>query len=154
MNDSTERSADVEWTGPELVLSVVGAAASLERMMDGNLAAVLGVSLAEYRLMAAIEGAPSGRASRADVARLVGLTPSAVTRALRPLEKRGITKTERNERDARLALATLTPQGRGALLSDATSLLDDLLPAVLDRAPSVGQNPAALRGVLSELSRL
>jgi DNA-binding MarR family transcriptional regulator len=142
-----------EWSGPELVLAVLGAAASLERIVDGNLSAIKGISLAEFRLLAAIAEAPGKRASRAEIARVVGLSPSAVTRALRPLESLGLTRTVKNERDARLALATLTPQGE-ELLSDAIGVLEDVLPSVLDQAPSVATGRAEFRTMLSELARL
>ncbi len=142
-----------QWNGPELVLAVVGAAANLERIIDGNLSAIKGISLAEFRLLSAIDQAPARRASRADIARVVGLSPSAVTRALRPLERLGMTKTVTNARDARLALATLTPQGE-ELLTDAIGVLDDVLPSVLDRAPTVGQRREELRVMLDELTRL
>jgi len=39
-----------------------------------------------------------------DLAAAVGLTPSAVTRALRPLEKLGCVATQKSERDARRSL--------------------------------------------------
>lgn len=142
-----------QWNGPELVLAVVGAAANLERIVDGNLSAIKGISLAEFRLLSAIARSPGGRASRADIARIVGLSPSAVTRALRPLERLGMTQTVKNARDARMALATLTPQGE-ELLTDATGVLDDLLPSVLDRAPNVARGRAELREMLDELDRL
>ncbi len=141
------------WTGLQLVLSVVGAAANLERLVDGNLSAIKGISLAEFRLLSAIAEAPGKQASRADIARTVGLSPSAVTRALRPLESLGITQTVKNARDARLALATLTPQGEG-LLADAIGVLDDLLPSILERAPTVDQNREDLRVMLDEIARL
>ncbi len=142
-----------QWNGPELVLAVVGAAANLERIIDGNLSAIKGISLAEFRLLSAIAQAPGRQASRADIARVVGLSPSAVTRALRPLESLGIIETVKNARDARLALATLTPQGE-ELLSDAIGVLDDVLPSVLERAPTVDNNRGELRAMLDELARL
>ncbi len=141
------------WTGPGLVLSVVGAAANLERIIDANLSAIKGISLAEFRLLSAIAEAPARRASRADIARVVGLTPSAVTRALRPLETLGITQTVKNARDARLALATLTPQGE-ELLADAIGVLDDVLPSILERSPTLDQNRDDLQVMLDELARL
>ena len=141
------------WTGPGLVLSVIGAAASLERLVDGNLSAIKGISLAEFRLLSSIAEAPGSRASRADIARAVGLSPSAVTRALRPLESLGMTQTVKNARDARLALAMLTPQGE-ELLADAIGVLDDILPSILERAPAVDQNRDQLQVMLDELARL
>lgn len=145
--------SDDDWSGPELALAVVRGAASLERLVDGNLSAIKGITLAEFRLLSAIADAPAKRASRADLARAVGLSPSAVTRALRPLEKLGMTHTVKNDRDARLALATLTPQGE-ELLSDAAGVLDDLLPSILERAPSVARSRRELRTMLSELAQL
>lgn len=142
-----------EWSGPELVLAVVGAAASLERVVDGNLSATKGISLAEFRLLSAIAQTPAKRASRAEIARAVGLSPSAVTRALRPLERLGMTETVKNDRDARLALATLTPQGE-ELLSDAIGVLEDLLPSVLEQAPAVAAGRGELRPMLRQLAKL
>jgi len=63
-------------------------------------------------------------ATRVDLAAAVGLTPSAVTRALKPLEKMGYVVTEKSDRDARRSLASLTPAGRH-LLADAQGVVDD-----------------------------
>ncbi len=152
-NKNGETADGDVWTGPELVTAVVGAAAHLERIVDGSLSSIKGISLAEFRLLSAIAEAPARRSSRADLARAVGLSPSAVTRALRPLEDLGMTKTMKNARDARLALASLTPQGE-ELLSDAIGVLDDVLPSLLERAPAVAQNRQELRTMLDELARL
>jgi len=57
-------------------------------------------------------------------ARAVHLTPSAVTRALKPLEKLGYVSTQKGERDARQAVATLTSAGE-ELLEDANRLVID-----------------------------
>lgn len=142
-----------EWSGPELALAIVSGAGRFERVVDGNLSAIKGITLAEYRLLSAIANAPAERASRADLARAVGLSPSAVTRALRPLERLGMVQTVKNERDARLALATLTTQGE-ELLSDATGVIDDVLPTILERAPSIDRYRGELRTMLSELAHL
>ena len=52
----------------------------------------------------------------------VGLTPSGVTRALKPMQKLGIVSTVKSKRDARLAIAALTPAGR-ELLGDASAVV-------------------------------
>lgn len=142
-----------DWTGTELTLTLVSAASNLERIADSNLSAIKGISLAEFRLLTAISQAPGKRASRADIARTVGLSPSAITRALRPLEKLGMTESIKNERDARLALATLTPVGE-ELLADAVGVLDDLLPSILERAPSIASNRDEFRATLKEVANL
>lgn len=106
----------------------------IERSLDHSLGAIRGISLAEYRLLRALGDAPGASASRVDLADAVGLTPSGVTRALKPMEKLGIVSTVKSKRDARLAIAALTPAGR-ELLSEASAVVDDAARALLKRAP-------------------
>ena len=106
----------------------------IERRLDHSLGAIRGISLAEYRLLRALGDAPGASASRVDLANAVGLTPSGVTRALKPMEKLGIVSTVKSKRDARLAIAALTPAGRD-LLSDASGIVDEAAQAMLKRAP-------------------
>lgn len=106
----------------------------LERRLDSSLGAIRGISLAEYRLLKALGDAPGAQASRVDLAEAIGITPSGVTRALRPMEKLGIVSTLKSKRDARLAIAALTPAGR-ELLGDASAVVDDTMKTVLHRAP-------------------
>jgi len=117
-----------------LALTFASAWSRLERRLDSSLGAIRGISLAEYRLLQALGGAPNAQASRVDLAQAVGLTPSGVTRALRPMEKLGIVSTVKSKRDARLAIAALTPAGR-ELLSDAAGVVDDAMTAILKRSP-------------------
>jgi DNA-binding MarR family transcriptional regulator len=135
-----------------LVLELAAAWTAVERRVSASLAAIRGISLAEYRLLAALAAAPGARSSRVDLARAVGLTPSAVTRALRPLEELGMVDTVKHERDARQALATLTPAGRD-LVADATEVLADTVADVLVAAPRVAAQRAELRALLAELAR-
>ena len=136
----------------DLVLDLAAAWTAVERRASSALSAIRGISLAEYRLLAALAAAPGGRASRVDLARAVGLTPSAVTRALRPLEELGMVATVKHERDARQALATLTPAGRD-LVADATGVLADTVAEVLASSPGVAGHRAELRTLLGELAR-
>lgn len=139
--------------GLNTFLSLISGAASIERIFDGNLSSIKGISLAEFRLLSAINNAPAQRASRADIARVVGLSPSAVTRALRPLESLGVVQTVKNERDARLALASLTPAGE-ELLSDANGVLEDVVPQILERVPSLDASNSELPNLLAEINNL
>ena len=68
-----------------------------------------------------------------DLAHAVGLTPSGVTRALRPMEKLGYVTTAKSKRDARLALASLTPPGQD-LVNDASGVVDDMMKTILERS--------------------
>lgn len=123
-------------TSQQQVLALVFADAwqCLEKRLDNSLGSIRGISLAEYRLMRALGDAPSSQASRVDLAQTVGLTPSGVTRALRPMEKLGIVSTVKSKRDARLAIAALTPAGR-ELLNDASGIVDDTMKELLEHSP-------------------
>ncbi len=123
-------------TEQTLLLTFAAAWGRLERHLDSSLGSIRGISLAEYRLLRAMGDAPASQASRVDLAQAVGLTPSGVTRALRPMEKLGIVSTVKSKRDARLAIAALTPAGR-ELLDDAASVVDDSMQAMLRRAPEL-----------------
>lgn len=111
-------------TPKEAVLLLLRVAADVERKLDRRLSNLRGVSFSEYQLIRQLAASPAGAASRVELADAVGLTPSAVTRAIKPLEKMGYVTTERSERDARRAMATLTPAGH-ELLDDAEGAVDD-----------------------------
>lgn len=135
-----------------LALALAGAWTRLERKLDGALGAIRGISLAEYRLLRALGEAPNARASRVALAETVGLTPSGITRALRPMEKTGIVSTVKSKRDARLAIAALTPAGR-ELLSDATAVVDDTARAVFARTPEAVSQLGGLITALDDIGR-
>jgi len=133
-----------------LALAFASAWSRLERRLDSSLGAIRGISLAEYRLLQALGNAPNAQASRVDLAHAVGLTPSGVTRALRPMEKLGIVSTVKSKRDARLAIAALTPAGR-ELLSDASAVVDDTMTAILTRSPKTVAQLDELIEVLEDI---
>lgn len=133
-----------------LGLALASAWSRLERRLDNELGSIRGISLAEYRLLRALGDAPNAQASRVDLAQAVGLTPSGVTRALRPMEKLGIVSTVRSKRDARLAIAALTPAGR-ELLSDASGVVNDAMKAILKRSPKTAAQLDAFIDVLDDI---
>lgn len=133
-----------------LLLTLLETAATLEKRLDRVLSAGRGISFSEYRLLRALAAAPQGTASRVDLATAVGLTPSAVTRALKPLEKLGVVSTERGARDARQSLASLTAAG-AELFSEAHGMLQDTLGATAAARFSPRQ-VETLRTCLTELS--
>jgi DNA-binding MarR family transcriptional regulator len=135
-----------------LALTLAAAWNRLERRLDGSLGAIRGISLAEYRLLKALGDAPGSQASRVDLAHAVGLTPSGVTRALRPMEKLSIVSTVKSKRDARLAIAALTPAGR-ELLDDASSVVDDTMQTVLKRSPELSSKVVELTEIFESLGR-
>jgi DNA-binding MarR family transcriptional regulator len=131
-------------------LAVAAAWNNLERQLDCSLGSIRGVSFAEYRLLRALSEAPDSQASRIDAARSVGLTASGVTRALRPLEKVGLVSTVRNKRDARLAIAKLTPAGH-ALVKDASSVVNETMTSILERAPKLSAKLGTVSNLLNSL---
>jgi DNA-binding MarR family transcriptional regulator len=133
-------------------LAFAGAWSRLERRLDNTLGAIRGISLAEYRLLRALGDAPGSQASRVDLAEAVGLTPSGVTRALRPMEKLSIVSTVKSKRDARLAIAALTPAGR-ELLDDASGVVNDTMTAVFKRSPELAARLDELTEILGDFSR-
>jgi len=131
-------------------LAVAAAWSSLERQLDCSLSAIRGVSFAEYRLLRALSEAPNGQASRIDAARSIGLTASGVTRALRPLEKIGLVSTVTNKRDARLAMAKLTPAGQ-TLINEASGIVDETVASFLKRAPKLSTKLNSVSSLLDSL---
>ena len=121
----SEPTSDVKGAILDLLLT----ASRIERTLDRRLANLRGISFSEYHLIRQLAASPGAAAARVDLADAVGLTPSAVTRAIKPLEKLGYVITERSERDARRALASLTPAGH-ELLADAEAAMDDTVDGI------------------------
>jgi DNA-binding MarR family transcriptional regulator len=139
-----ERSSD-----HELVFSLLAAASGIERRLDSSLGAIKGITFREYQLLRALQQAHDSTATRVGLARLVDLTPSGVTRALKPLEKLGYVSTSKDGRDARRSLATLSDAGR-ELVADASGVVAD----VIDGLPLSTLTPQPIGELLSVLQRL
>jgi len=118
----------------QFVFALLGASSRIEGRLNRVLANVKGVSFTEYYLLEQLKDCHNGSATRVELARAVHLTPSAVTRALKPLEKIGYVATQKGERDARQSVATLTNAGE-ELLRDANQLvLDEIATLPIPRA--------------------
>ncbi len=91
-----------------------------EGRADAELGGVHGIGLSDFAALHHLAEAPGGRLRRVDLARLLALTPSGVTRLLAPLERRGIVTREADGQDARATYAVLTRSGK-ALARDATT---------------------------------
>jgi DNA-binding MarR family transcriptional regulator len=135
-----------------LTLAFAAAWNRLEKRLDSSLGAIRGISLAEYRLLRALSDAPNSWASRVDLAQAVGLTPSGVTRALRPMEKLGLVSTAKSKRDARLALASLTPSGQ-ELVADASGVVNDTMKLILERSPKASARIDEMIELLEDFGR-
>ena len=114
----------------KLILQLFETAGYLERRLDRVLSYTRGISFREYHMLRELALHFNDAATRVDLAAAVGLTPSAVTRALKPLEKLGYIQTRKDERDARRSLAMLTETGQ-TLYREAQTLVQEqvnLLP--------------------------
>jgi DNA-binding MarR family transcriptional regulator len=127
------------------LLSLANAHAEASRGLE-----LSGLSFAELRLLLAIREAAGKESRPTDLARELRITGSGVTRALLPLEKRGILKRERDPGDARASRVTLTSAGR-TLLAEALAAADERAARLLRRL-SVGQTKQ-LQRLLDEIGR-
>jgi DNA-binding MarR family transcriptional regulator len=118
-----------------------------ETRIDAGLGGVHGLSLSDFAALHAIAEAPGTRLRRVDLARKLALTPSAVTRLLAPLERRGIVAREADGHDARATWAVLTKSGR-ALAKDATETVEGVAESIL---ASLGERDRAAFAKLAAL---
>jgi DNA-binding MarR family transcriptional regulator len=81
------------------------------RRIDAKLSALHGLSFGDFMILHHLKHAHGGRLRRADLAECMGLTASAVTKSLLPLEKIGWISRQSDPRDARVGYACLTPSG-------------------------------------------
>lgn len=99
----------------------------LSRRFDNSLA---GLSLNEFIVMLQLKAAKDGRIRPLDLAEKVGLTPSGITRLLRPMEKVGYIRRQAASHDARISYVVLGRGGADKLetaLENAELLADELL---------------------------
>lgn len=138
----------------ELVASTLSAAwNAVERILNDALGSIRGITYSEYRLLSSITTGPTPGSSRVELARAVGLSPSAVTRALRPLQDLGMVTTTKHPRDARLAIARLTSDG-DELVSDAAGVVRDSMALIAERTALVNEGRTQLLAMLDELAHL
>ncbi len=109
-----------------LVVELLAAATNITKRLDRSLSDIKGISFSEFQLLDALRSHARATATRVELADDIGLTPSGVTRALKPLERLGFVETKKDERDARRSLASLTPAGI-ELVADASGVVNDSL---------------------------
>lgn len=112
--------------------------------LDRELEAEHALSLAEYEVLAFLSEAPDQRMRLSELARQVLISPSALTRRLDRLERRGLVQRQRCPHDGRGAYAVLTPTGHDRLVAAApthvrgvrTHFVDRLTPRQLETLAS------------------
>lgn len=85
--------------------------AAVTRELSARLEGQHGLTLSDYDVLVQLYYAPGQRLRRIDIARLVLLSPSGITRLLDGLERAGWVEKVRCESDNRVVYAALTPEG-------------------------------------------
>ena len=113
-----------------LCLNLNRTTAVMIRQIDHRLSALHGLSLNDFTILHVTDQAPQGKLRRGDLAAHLGLTASAVTRLLLPLEKTGLVARLPDPRDARVSYVVLTDAGRERLADarpSAAQISEDLV---------------------------
>ncbi len=123
--------------------------AELLVLLDRELDAEHGLSLAEYEVLSFLSEAPQERLRLSELARLVLISPSALTRRLDRLERRGLVQRQRCPHDARGSYAVLSRKGRAQLVAAAPTHLRGVRTHFVDRL-----TPAELRALGDALEKV
>ena len=83
----------------------------ISRRFDSQLS-VHGLGFSDFIILHHLAHSADGKLRRVDLAELIGVTASGVTRMLVPMEKMGLVTRETNERDARVSFVVLAPAGK------------------------------------------
>jgi DNA-binding MarR family transcriptional regulator len=83
--------------------------------LDDELAADQGLRLNQYEVLLRLNRAPDKSLRMSDLARMVLLSPSGITRTVDQLERRGFVERRVCPTDRRGFLAVLTPEGKARL---------------------------------------
>jgi DNA-binding MarR family transcriptional regulator len=100
-------------TEPDLAawIRFIRAHAAVTRELSGRLEAQHGLTLSDYDVLVQLYFAPDHMLRRVDLARMVILTASGITRLLDGLERAGWVTKARCDSDARVTYAVLTDSG-------------------------------------------
>lgn len=101
----------------DLMLSQSVLFSKLQRRLDNQLS-IHGISFNEYLILKRLYDAPEHLLRRIELAELIGVTASGVTRLLAPMEKNRLIEKRANPRDARVSLVMLSSGGQ-ALFENA-----------------------------------
>lgn len=133
----------------EALLALSATQAAAARRLDAILGGHHGLSFAELRLLRALAAGRDGGTRPTDLAQALEVSASGVTRAVLPLEKRGIVRRHPDPADARVSRVALTAAGR-TLTADASATAAEAAARLMRRL-SLGQT-RQLERLLGEIS--
>jgi DNA-binding MarR family transcriptional regulator len=125
---------------------------AVSRRFNGELGQ--GLSFADFVVLLCLSRAPEGGLRRLDLATQLGVTASAVTKTLIPLEKVGLVNRIPDAQDARSGYAALTVTGRRILaeaMPTAEQLSRDVFGAAKDSEHEL--QIAAATALLRDIAR-
>jgi DNA-binding MarR family transcriptional regulator len=142
MNTDTPHGDDLEPAAAALA-ALAAAHRSLSAVIDRELRAACGLSLAEADVLATLARGPDGRQRMVDIADQMSVSKSGVTQITGRLVAAGLAARESSATDRRLVYAAITTAGR-AVLDKATPVL-----AAIAREHIASRLPAADLGQLT-----
>lgn len=107
-----------------------------------------GISFSDFVILSLLYQSADGKMRRIDLADKIGLTASAITRILLPMEKTGWVTRLANERDARVSYVVLTAAGR-QLFEDAEKTANEIALEIIN--PKKIKNIKPLADLLTDL---
>jgi len=113
-----------------------GADAAMTRAFNSSLMSSHGLTVNDFEVLRRLSLEPDGRMRRVDLAQVVSLTPSGITRLLEGLERAGLVAKDVCANDGRVTYACLTADGRETLLAAAESHLGALAAVFGERFSS------------------
>jgi DNA-binding MarR family transcriptional regulator len=150
MNTDTPHGGDRDPATAALA-ALAAAHRSLSAVIDRELRAACGLSLAEADLLATLTRSPDGRQRMADIAAQMCVSKSGVTQITGRLVAAGLAARESSATDRRLVYAAITTAGRDLLDKAAPVLAAIARDHIASRLPAtdLGQLTQALRAIAS-----
>jgi DNA-binding MarR family transcriptional regulator len=107
--------------------------AAMTRSFNASLHAGHGLTVNDFEVLRRLSLEPDGRMRRVDLAQVVSLTPSGITRLLDGLEREGMVRKDVCEADGRVTYACITDEGSAILATAARSHLASLEAVFAER---------------------
>lgn len=92
-----------------------------------------GLSFSDFMILYLIDSSSEKKLKRIELAELMGLTASGVTRMILPMEKLGMIERDENTTDARVKYSKLTKAGKNLLEESSVWMnlkIEDMLPDI------------------------
>ncbi|HWG63802.1 MAG TPA: MarR family winged helix-turn-helix transcriptional regulator [Streptosporangiaceae bacterium] len=150
MNKDTPHGDDLDPATAALA-ALSAAHRSLFAVIDRELRAACGVSLAEADVLATLSRSPDGRQRMADIAGQMSVSKSGATQITGRLVAAGLATRESSATDRRLVYAAITTAGRDLMAKGAPVLAAIAREHIASRLPAagLGQLTQALRTIAS-----